>query len=617
MRSTTRGCIRIDNYKNMIDIKDKNDCCGCCACVDSCPKNAISLAVDNEGFWYPKVDIKLCIDCGLCDKVCPELHVDELKKNDYNEPKCFAAINESLDVRFDSTSGGLFSALADKIYKDGGYVGGAIFNPDFSVRHFISNDKKDLPALRSSKYLQSDASGLYKEVKRLLKQDEKVLVCGTPCQMAALRSFLGRDYDNLIIVDFICLGINSPKIFRKYLDYLEREHKSKVIYFKAKNKELGWRQLTSKIVFENGVVHYDTKDTSYFTKGYIGTHAYSRPSCYECKFKGFPRMADITIADFWGAEKAVGQEYDNDLGTSLVLVNSHKGEEYYNSIKKKSTPVPIDSIKGGNRALFHPISYPNIDRVQFFVDLDKYDFDIVAKRYIVSSSLSAKDKIKNVLRFLNAIRVHCGFNVVNIMRNIKLNFFTKNIQGSIFKGVYIIATPYTILNISKKAKLNINGSVVIGSKRIKSSKLETRFLVEDGGTFTSGSCNIGYGSDVQVFKNAELVIGNGCASNINTTIICGDSIELGSGVMVGRNVTIRDNNGGHYLAMRGYKTTKPVVIGEHSWLCESSTIMQGTKLGTGVIVGGGAFVQGGKFKSHTVLSGNPAKVVDENVYWKY
>lgn len=244
----------------MIQITDKSKCCGCCACVDACAHNAISLQTDIEGFWYPVVDKDKCVDCGLCDKVCPELHIPDLKKNDFDKPAhTIAAINKDMAVRWDSTSGGAFSALADAMYEQGGYVSGAVYNEDFSVSNFISNNKEDLARLRSSKYLQSKAEGLYKEIRTLLRKGEKVLACGTPCQMTALRSFLGKDYDNLIIVDFICRGVNSPKVYRKYLDSLERKYEGKVVYVKAKNKELGWRNLTRKVVFDNGKVYYGVR----------------------------------------------------------------------------------------------------------------------------------------------------------------------------------------------------------------------------------------------------------------------------------------------------------------------------------------------------------------------
>ena len=149
----------------MINIQKKVDCCGCNACGDVCAQGAISFKTDHEGFWYPEVDMQKCTDCHLCEKVCPIINVKDLKKNDFPQSLCYAAEHKNLEVVFDSTSGGLFSALADVMYKSGGYVGGAVFNEDFSVRQYISNDKKDLPRLRSSKYLQSHLDGFYKKVR--------------------------------------------------------------------------------------------------------------------------------------------------------------------------------------------------------------------------------------------------------------------------------------------------------------------------------------------------------------------------------------------------------------------------------------------------------------------
>ena len=316
----------------MINITDKSKCCGCCACADVCAHKAITLKEDIEGFWYPVIDSEKCTNCGLCEKACPELNIASLKKNDYPKPaKTIAAIHKNMKVRWDSTSGGAFTALAEAMYRQGGYVSGAIYNDDFSVRNYISNNPEDLAKLRSSKYLQSKAEGVYAKIRTLLRKGEKVLACGTPCQMAALRSFLRKDYDNLIIVDFICRGVNSPKVYRKYLDSLERKYDGKVVYVKAKNKELGWRNLTRKVVFDNGKVYYGVKMEDDFRRGYH-TNVFCRPSCYTCQYKGFPRIADITIADYWGIEK-IDRNLDNNIGTSMILLNSNKGIEFFELIK--------------------------------------------------------------------------------------------------------------------------------------------------------------------------------------------------------------------------------------------------------------------------------------------
>lgn len=610
----------------MIQITHKSACCGCNACGDVCPQQAISFKTDNEGFWYPEVDMEKCVDCGLCEKVCPIINVKELKHNDYQEPLCYAAKHKNYEIRFDSTSGGLFSALAEKTYRQGGYVGGAIFDENFRVHHFISNNKDDLAKLRSSKYEQSNCEGFYKQVREYVLTGSLVLVCGCPCQMAALRAFLNqKDYENLIICDFVCRGINTPKIDEKFEEYLERKHNSQITYLKAKNKELGWKNLTVKYRFKSGENYYLTKESNPLTRGYLGTGVYCRPSCYECEFKGFPRMADITLADFWGIEK-VDKSMDDDLGTSLVLINSEKGKCFYEGIASRiqSVQLALSTALPGNMALTESLPIPHINREDFFYDLDKLPFEDVAKKYFPDKRKvhSFKTFLKQMLRITNMVRRHCDNNVFAMLRTMFVNIFSKAIATNFWESGYLVLASNVVTNISSKSKITLNAPLILGYKRVKGSKLESRFLVEEGAeVHIDSQFGATYGCDIEVFKGAKLVIKGtefkvDGGPNINATIICANNIEIGWGCRMGRNVTIRDNNGNHYLSINGYKTSKPVKIGNHVWICEGATIMQGVKIGDGAIIGAHAVVYS-NVPAYTLVSGNPAKVIEENIYWKH
>ena len=544
----------------MIDIKEKKNCCGCNACYDICPKNAITLSTDIEGFWYPRVDIDKCINCGLCERTCPQLHIGALKKNDFEYPVCFAAIHKNIEVRFGSTTGGLFSALAEQLYREGGYVGGAIYNKDFSVSHFISNNPADLALLRQSKYSQSQTCGIYKEVKRLLMAGEKVLICGTPCQMAALRRFLNKDYENLIIVDFICKSITSPKFYAKYLDYWERKVGSQLVSFKFKDKELGWRSLVKRFDFKNGKTMYSrAQDNDLYSMAYHG-NIVSRPSCYFCQFKGFPRMSDITIADFWGVEKyAYLKDIDDNAGTSAVMCNSSKGLTFYKQLKNiTSLETTIEKILPGNPALLHEQKMSVMNRDTFFHDLDRKAIEEVVPLYFPfhekerGFKAQFKEKVKLIIRpFVLALR-YSQYNPWVFSRFLYFNFLCKHVKTDWANNGFIYITPYSIIEFHTGSKLELHGPFMLGVKRFRKSKEETRLLLEKNAhMLVAERFCLGYGSNIEVFANAYLGIDN-CGTNCNTTIICGKRIELKGRVSLGRDVSIRDTNA-HKIAIEGYK----------------------------------------------------------------
>ena len=402
---------------------------------------------------------------------------------------------------------------------------------------------------------------------------------------------------------------------------MEEEYGAKVKHFRVKSKELGWRKLTTKVEFENGKVLYDTNDTNYFTIGYLSTGVYCRPCCYECKFKGFPRIADITIGDYWGAGNTIGEDMDGDIGTSVVLINNEKGKSYFKSIasKLKEKEVPFDVVVKGNPALVSSLQPPIVNREEFYKDLDKHNFKEIAAKYIhrnIDKEPSKQRQLRNIARFVLNVKGVSGWSISTYWKNIKYNLLSKNVHTNISHAQYLLITKHTILDIAKHADINVKGKVTLGTKRIKGSTLETRILVENGASLDfKGDATIMYGADIEAFNNSKIIFGKSFISNINFTCIAADKIEIGDNVSFGRDCVVRDNNGGHYISRRGFKNAHPITIGQHCWICESSTLMAGTKLGTGVIVGAKSFVRS-SIPSFTMAMGHPAEVVDEDIYFK-
>ncbi len=376
----------------MIKIENKELCCSCQACFNICPKGAILMKEDVEGFKYPLIDKSKCIGCNLCEKVCPILN----RKNSSNKrkPDIYAAWSKSNEIRIDSTSGGIFTELAKVIYQEKGMVCAAIYNEDWMVEHYLSSEEKDLDNLRSSKYLQSDIGKSYSKIKNALLQNKKVLFCGSPCQVAGLYGYLQKDYEKLITVDFICRGMNSPKIFKKYLKTLEQKYKSKVTKIKFKNKINGWHNFSTKIDFENGKTYVGGRYTDSYMVGYLKYNTFMRPSCYDCKFKQLPRKADITLADFWGIEK-IDKSLDEDKGTSMILINSSKGEELFEKIKAKIIYKKIISEEVFNENICIAKSPERTEARDFvFKNIDKLSYEELQKKYFPAPNFLEKVKIK-------------------------------------------------------------------------------------------------------------------------------------------------------------------------------------------------------------------------------
>lgn len=373
----------------MIQITEKHNCTGCHACSNICPKQCITMEADSEGFLYPKVDLDSCVDCGLCEKVCPVLN--KLKVE--NEPRAYACYNKNEQIRLESSSGGIFTLIAEQVINDSGVVFGVGLDKALTALHSYVETKEQLKAFRGSKYVQSKIGETYKKAEAFLNQNKKVLFTGTPCQIAGLKAYLQKDYDNLICVDIICHGVPSPKVWEKYLSYQEKlvGAKAQGAHFRHKNK--GWNRFSMALEFKNGDKQIQTLDKDLYMQAFLKDTCL-RPSCYKCNFKTLHRQSDITIADFWGIEKVL-PKLDDDKGTSLLLVNSVKGKELFDFLKDSILYEQVDLNKAVS---YNPAAFKsaneNPNREGFFGDLDKLSFDKLVDKYCSESmTVTAKRKI--------------------------------------------------------------------------------------------------------------------------------------------------------------------------------------------------------------------------------
>jgi len=349
---------------------------------------------DAEGFWYPKADYSSCISCGKCVKVCPTINKIEPGK----EPTGYACYNKDEAIRLASSSGGVFSLLSRNILEKGGIVFGVGFDEDFNVVHSFVEAEAELANFRGSKYVQSRIGDSYKQVKKFLKEDKSVLFTGTPCQIAGLKSFLGKDFDNLICVDNVCHGVPSPKVWQKYLEVIQLKMSSKLLAYSFRDKSIGWKEYTAKANFENNKEIVLKRHRDLFSRVFIRDIAL-RPSCHACAFKGKQRHGDLTLADFWGGDK-MHPDMDDNKGLSLVLLNSEKGQKIFEEITRQLAFEKTDVEKALNYNLSALKSTKeNPSREPFFFDLDNLDFARLIKKYCSDPPLLAFKKwIKRLLR---------------------------------------------------------------------------------------------------------------------------------------------------------------------------------------------------------------------------
>ncbi|MDK2937285.1 MAG: hypothetical protein PWP62_2293 [Eubacteriaceae bacterium] len=373
--------------------ENKNECCGCTACKFICPVDAIEMIADKEGFLYPTIDQTICIECKKCQDICAFKNGYSTEDN-FAEPLVFAARHKNENVLLSSTSGGAFTAISDYVFTKGGVIFGAAFDDNFNVTHQIAEDTEMRERLKGSKYVQSDLKKVYLEVKKSLSDNKLVLFTGTPCQNAGLRAFLLEEsVENLILCDLVCHGAPSPLMWREHLEYIAKKTNQEVLAFSFRDKKIGWRganttvDFTGKTVSNNEIVNVYSK--LYFSQ------TMTRPSCHNCKYTNTRRPSDITIADFWGIEDCM-PDFDDNKGTSLILVNTVKGKWILNSIKEELSlreSCLEDCVKKQTQLQAPPLPAPY--RQEFWCDYEKHGYGYISKKY---GGNNVKVHLKNRVR---------------------------------------------------------------------------------------------------------------------------------------------------------------------------------------------------------------------------
>lgn len=369
---------------------NKEQCCGCTACMNICPKHAITMQDDKEGFLYPVISREDCIECGLCKKVCA-FQQSKTSKSTYKQ-EVYAFKYSDTVIREDSTSGGAFTAISDYIIADGGVVYGAVYDMDFNVHHKRATNKKECELFRGSKYVQSKLTDTFSKVKYDLSQGRKVLFTGTPCQNAALKRYISeKERENLYLCEIVCHGVPSPLIWEEYKNDMEKRFNDTIKKVNFRSKKLGWHKSTMHIQFSNNDYIGKMGEDPFYIMFF--KHFSLRPSCHICKYASYEREADLTIADFWGIENT-NLNMDDEKGVSLVIINSEKGKEVLNYLSSEHIIKQSNLVEAYQPVLEEP-SKANKFREEFWEDYYKNGYLYVKDKY---ATMKLKDKVfKNII----------------------------------------------------------------------------------------------------------------------------------------------------------------------------------------------------------------------------
>ncbi len=364
--------------------KPQSLCYGCRACEHICGHSAIKMVESGEGFMYPELDSKSCVECGLCERVCPTQ--DEVRLAVVNEtPKtCFAAWNKRLDERMSSASGGVFYLTAREFILGGGVVYGSAMNDSLLASHVRVESVEGLDALRGSKYMQSDTNQTYKQVRKDLRTGVKVLYSGLPCQIAGLKAFLMKEYENLYTIDLVCHGVPSPKLFSEHVSHTsQREGETMTDFLFRGKKKSGWRAYIIYVFSSGRKMYKQLSEDLYATLFYSSSTC--RLSCYECEYSCQSRCGDVTLSDFWGGERATkALKVVRKHGYNLVMANTPKGQELFKSIESHvnsvecKTQVAINGDsrlrKAGDKPALRDVIYKELEEKGYSYLLEKYKY---------------------------------------------------------------------------------------------------------------------------------------------------------------------------------------------------------------------------------------------------
>lgn len=365
-----------------------DNCSSCAACANVCNRNAIQMKLDSEGFYRPVIDSKICIHCGLCERICPWNNLVDNPNDAKFEPKTLAAYAKDEYIRLQSSSGGIFTVLAKKILDDHGVVVGVAQLDRIHFAHIIVENIDDLAKLRGSKYVLADVGCVYRKVRSLLKTGRKILFSGTPCQVAALYSVLGNcaKSANLFTIDIVCHGMPSVKVFEKYIVELEKKNNSDLDWVKFRDKSDGWGRYALLHRFKSEKEVFVHACRSDYMRLFVSRICQNK-SCVECKYRKLPRIADITLGDFWGVSKYHPHMNDNK-GTSVVLLNTTHGMDLFSFVEKQVTMCEsrVEYAVANNPCIVKSgMCHPK--RTEFFLDLDKITFNQLIKKYFPKQSM--------------------------------------------------------------------------------------------------------------------------------------------------------------------------------------------------------------------------------------